>query len=638
MGLSTVQKDYIKINGVSYGITDVVYVDDIYDEGNIIGTAIAKSLSFSIYNMEINFEEKEVEYITVDKDGNSYNMGKFIVTNVVEKKLENKQEVDCYDYMIKFDKEYNSTLDYKSNNVTIRDVLVEACTKCGVELADNTFANSTFIVDSNQFDGGATYRHVIKAVASISGRSAKVMKDNKLHLISFKSKEPKYTIYGNSYYDINGKRNTHAINTVVIGMSDIESENITKKTREDLTDINAIKILDNPFAYTQQKRLELIEALYNEVIGMSYQSFEIKAMGNPSYNIGDRILISNGSDTNINTYILRYIFKSPELLESKYSAPSITKSTVIIANPPSIESKLRRTEIIVNKELQKISSEVKSVVDKGDEQLSKISKLENDVNSFNYSISTIGGENLLKNSIMLDMENNVPKSWSVDDGGTIETEVDPHASEKGAVTGSVFILNGKKIRQKIMVKKHTDINRAYYSFSTKIYKGYIGGCYIKLYNDFEEHKIEIPDSTNSDYNEYTIERLAPKSDHYIIEFYSEPGTNTKFTDNMFVLSESKQSWKQASGESNARMVNITNDGLTLKTDKQEEYYKLTNVGITGYGKENNQVIEKTIINNEKIAGNRLESKQGLKIPPLQIVPIFNEANRGWAIVETNSEE
>ena len=52
------------------------------------------------------------------------------------------------------------------------------------------------------------------------------------------------------------KRNTHPINVVSIGMSQVEGENITLRDEESIAEDeeNYLTINDNPFAYTQEKK------------------------------------------------------------------------------------------------------------------------------------------------------------------------------------------------------------------------------------------------------------------------------------------------------------------------------------------------------------------------------------------------
>ena len=76
---STTQYDKIKIGNKEYPISNVQYCDDCYD-GNIFGTAIARTLDFEIENI-VDLENKEFEYFTGIKVENSVHwisLGKFI--------------------------------------------------------------------------------------------------------------------------------------------------------------------------------------------------------------------------------------------------------------------------------------------------------------------------------------------------------------------------------------------------------------------------------------------------------------------------------------------------------------------------------------------------------------------------------
>lgn len=67
---STTQYDKIKIGNKEYPISNVQYCDDCYDDGNIFGTAIARTLDFEIENI-VDLENKEFEYFTGIKVENS---------------------------------------------------------------------------------------------------------------------------------------------------------------------------------------------------------------------------------------------------------------------------------------------------------------------------------------------------------------------------------------------------------------------------------------------------------------------------------------------------------------------------------------------------------------------------------------
>lgn len=380
---STTQIDKITINNQDYRITNVEYYDDCYLDGNIFGTAIGKMLEFEIENT-IELEKAEVKYSTgllIDGIEHWISLGNFIVESIEPNDTTGINKVVAMDYMLKTNIEYESKLDYSSNKITLLQVLQEVCTNSGLELATTSFANSNFIVDSNQFEEGTLNRQVIQAVAQISGTFAKIKSDNKLYLITPKRKgllvkdihvitvaelnalpveklsacDNEFNL--NSYKELVIKRNTHPINLVSLGMSDIEGENIVLRDEDSIFSDgeNGLVINDNPFAYTQAKREQLITALFDCVKGFEYTAYEISGQSKPYIETGDEIVAIDREDNLYNSFLLRFNFKSPKGLESEMSAPSITKATVAYQNVPSALEIAKKTEIRVNKQEQLIT-------------------------------------------------------------------------------------------------------------------------------------------------------------------------------------------------------------------------------------------------------------------------------------------
>ena len=82
---STTEYNKIVIDNEEFPINNVIYIDDAYEDGNIFGTAIARSLEFTILNT-IDLEEKEIQYyhgIKTEDGTIAYEfIGNFIVVDV----------------------------------------------------------------------------------------------------------------------------------------------------------------------------------------------------------------------------------------------------------------------------------------------------------------------------------------------------------------------------------------------------------------------------------------------------------------------------------------------------------------------------------------------------------------------------
>ncbi len=397
---STTQIDKIILDDQEYRISNVEYYDDVYEDGNIFGTAIAKGLEFEIQNT-VELEGKEIEYqtgIIVNGITQWISLGRFIIQTIEPNDTTNINKVTAMDYMLKTNIPYVSTLNYSDGTVTLLDVLQEVCINSGITLATMNFTNSSFIVDSNQFSEGTLNRQVIQAVAQISGTVAKIKNDNKLYLISPNETaqvNKKFTL--NSYKEAEIKRNTHPINLVSLGMSNVEGENITLRDEESIVKNgeNSLVINDNPFAYTQAKREQLITALFNGVKGFEYKAYSFSCQGVPYLETMDKVQFLDREGNTYDSFIFRFNYKSPKGLESTIEAPSIIKATVAYQNVLSALEISKKTEILVDKQNQTIQSVISNVT----EQNNKIAQVTQTVDELNSKIGDIADITISEESL-----------------------------------------------------------------------------------------------------------------------------------------------------------------------------------------------------------------------------------------------
>ena len=367
-GESTTQYDKIVLDNKEYVINNVETDDDCYENGNIFGTAIAKSISFEIDN-SVDLEGKEFKYYTGIKTTTGIewiNLGTFITQDVEPNDTTNVNKVNAMDYMLKSNITYESDLDYESGTITMLQVLQEACQKAGLELATTDFANADFIVDSNQFEQGTLIRQVIQAVAQMSGTVAKIRSDDKLYLITPKTTGTVRKVFNLSdYSEAEIKRATHPINLVSLGMADVEGENVVMRDEASIEENgeNSLVFNDNPFAYTEAKRQQLITAIFNAVKGFEYKAFTLKGQWLPYLETLDNIQVKDIEGNTYNSFLFRYYAKSPKGLETEMSAPSVTDATVKYQNVASALQVAKRTEFKVDKQEQTITGLVETTTE-----------------------------------------------------------------------------------------------------------------------------------------------------------------------------------------------------------------------------------------------------------------------------------
>ena len=210
------------------------------------------------------------------------------------------------------------------------------------------------------------------------------------------------------YTELDDKRDTRPITIVSLGMTDIEGENVTLRWEEGIEQYgeNYLIINDNPFAYTEEKRTQLIQAIFSKVKGFGYSSFETKYAFKPYLQCGDLVKLKNKEGQLIDSIILRISANHDDIT---LSAPSVIDSTVEYEQPLDAIDISKKTEYKVNKQEQTITQ----IVQKQDEfnnQLSEVNvslegisqKVENmaDLTRDISGIKTITLENCVAGSLL----------------------------------------------------------------------------------------------------------------------------------------------------------------------------------------------------------------------------------------------
>lgn len=372
-------REYIILNGSNTQIdVKAKLYQTAYKDNHFIGTFNISYIKFSTDN-SVDYKKKEFTYYK-EINGNSIQIGKYIVTDVKDNDTGEEVEVTAYDNGLKFDVPYVTELDYSSNEVTLLDVLQECCTKCGVQLDNEEITNGDFIVDSNQFEENEITGNVISAIAFMSGDFAYITNTGKLKLKFYEETDEVIE----DYVDLDDKRDTQPITSVSLGMSDVDGEAVIRKDQTLIEQYGEhwLIINDDPFAYTPEKREELIDGIFDKVKGFGYSSFTAKDVFMPYMELGDLIQFKNKEGNLVNSIILR---EETDYEKMTLSAPSITKATLEYEPPMDAETLSKQTRLIVDKENQRITSVITQIGDR----TGKTTTLTQDINGINLNIGVM---------------------------------------------------------------------------------------------------------------------------------------------------------------------------------------------------------------------------------------------------------
>lgn len=371
-------REYIVIDNkevdIKGNLSDTAYKDDTF-----FGKFNLKMLKFETDN-DIDYKKKEFTYYK-EVNGEALKIGTFIVTDVSDSDTFESVNVTAYDYGLNFANPYKSTLNYKSNKITMFQVVQEICNNCDIELENTSLPNGTFIVDSNQFVNGEKYGDVICIIALENGMFATINSNNKLEFIF--TNETDEII--EDYVELDDKRDTQPITSVLVAPSkDLETAGAVMK---DQTLINQygehwLKIYDSYFANSTTKCQQLISAIFNQVKGFGYSSFKSEYSFLPYLSLGDKIKFKNKDGKLVDSVILRYETNYDEVV---LEAPSIINASVEYELPETPEETSKKALVKVDQ----AAGEIELIAKATEELETKTAKLRLDVDTIEGQISDI---------------------------------------------------------------------------------------------------------------------------------------------------------------------------------------------------------------------------------------------------------
>lgn len=359
----------------------------------IIGQATAKQVNIKIYNENntLDLQDKEFEYLeSVNVENIDYyiNYGNFIVQHPENENLNDNTEFEALDYMCKFNQPYIDRVQYPC---TLGDLAEDVCLQAGVVLANKTFTNANFVIEDNQFVGGESLREIIKAIASAAFSWARIRQDNKLYFdFNNSNNETLETFDQDNFINLTFDSKLFGpVNRIIMRNSKIEGENVTiDDPNNPVTEENLCEIVisDNPFAYSQLKRQQLIEG-GRKLFGFSYKPVSIPTIGYAWLESGDLIDLIDLQENNFSSIVLNHIQDYNGTLSDTIESPAMTKTETKYTFQSEMLQAQKRTEIMVDKANQRITSVVSEIGDRSQ----KTTTITQDLDKIESEISDIGG-------------------------------------------------------------------------------------------------------------------------------------------------------------------------------------------------------------------------------------------------------
>lgn len=323
-------------------------------------------------------------------------------------------------------------------------------------------------------------------------------------------------------------------------------------------------IADNPFAFTEAKRAELIEA-GRRLFGLTYTPMTMDMIGYLFLNCQDKIKAQALSGKEYETYLFNHTIEYNGTISDSMESPAKTKTVTKYQFTPDLIKQMRRTEIIVdkaNENITLISENLSATNDKVAQLRIEKDKIEAEVNNINKEIedangnivtlksttekltqtiegltntlTNTGGINLIRNSVgVFDSE-----YWE----GVVKHYTDTEI-KNNTTSGHSILLQNATITQIVNLKN------GFYNISF-LYKKIkeLAECKIKI-NDFEILLEEL-ELTN-------YEKVIEVTDNAVkIEMISDTDDSCYVSDLLLIAGTSKQEWTQNINETASDTVKI----------------------------------------------------------------------------------
>lgn len=381
-------KAYITFNENSYDIQKCTLDSNIYssDSDSFIGTFIGKSGTLKVNKQDSLKLENESFHlffgIQLNSDNDEYvPMGNM---NVYEKTSDT--EYKFMDNKMFFNKTFDTAkLTYPTTPLKAAQ---EACRQAGVILATLDFPNNELEIPSEVFFGyDATCADVIVAVAQASCTFAVINRDDQLEFKWFDKVD--FTVpLDNQYAFPIAEMKYGPINSLVLAREP-QNDNVYIQDEASIEQngLTELKISDNPFLDID--RYSSRNAIWNRINGFSYDPLTANTPGYFHIDPGDVISLQLEDKSYLDLYVMNHSLEYSGGIKSSFSTPALSKNQINYSIASTLESKILKTELTVDKIKGEIESYIKETND----------KIENlDIRKYSVSLENTGTELINDNS------------------------------------------------------------------------------------------------------------------------------------------------------------------------------------------------------------------------------------------------
>lgn len=513
---------------------------------------------------------------------------------------------------------------------TIEDLVEQFKDKFGLDYTSTTLVNGSHQIAEDLYEkiNNITYRDILAEIAGATATLASI--DGEDDVLSFR--EPAMVASETWTYDnlksIKYEPKYGEINSVVLSRMPQE-DNIAVRDEDSITQngLTELKLANNELL--DDDRESMAQPILDAVDGFWFYPFEANTEGHGWHECGDRISVTDGTNTweVIVTYVKITIDGGMKELV-KGVRPTADQTNYALAG--GIMKTIYNTEIKVDKQGQEITSVVSRQDQFENQTLENFTQVVQNINSVVTTIQTTGGGNLIHNSVGYNVDtDHTLINWT--QSGTISSESSPESLSYGAISGNQINLRAtSSIIQRITVDGS---GNQPYTLSLKAKKGATGVATIHLRNTIDDYIVTIPEGESVLWKSYSIVGVQPHASYFDVVIETNNAvTELSITDLMLSVGDSTTPWVSATDEILSKNVAVDGSGVTVRSNSTNDYTQLNELGLNGYSDASGIMKNVFTVNRDTTEVEKLKSRGQISMPPIKIVPITSGSRAGWSFV------
>lgn len=329
-----------------FSIDNNSLVDSAGENSIPLGVALSRNVQLEIMNDDDHlsdydfFGAKIRLYLTFELSSTTEKIeyGTFTVTQ--PENYGNVVTIVGYDDMYKSDKAYSTSLTFPA---TAKNVLIDACTTCGILIGDSNFLHNDFQIPSMPSDE-YTFRQIIGFISMIACGNARIDRTGHLQIITYDFD------YSTNIHDIEAydslTSDTNDVQVTGVQMTKTVTKTITNEdgneNEEDVEELvkygsdGYVLEIENPLVAGHEETL--VSWIYERFKDVTFRGFTMDYISYPIAEFGDKIKITDWKGKSFYSVLtdVNFVFFGYTTLQNSAESPMRNQSNYTSSDQKAI--------------------------------------------------------------------------------------------------------------------------------------------------------------------------------------------------------------------------------------------------------------------------------------------------------------